>query len=450
MIASSKGKALSAGEGWWMVGMLLVFSTLSVTDRFVLAMVLDNVKGGLHLSDFQMGVLLGPAVAISYAASALMFGWMADRYSRRSVIFIGIISWSLATAACGLAHSFASLFVARAFVGLGEAALLPSAYSLINDGIRPARVTTAFSIFAGGNRWGQAAAFARGGWILGYFTWLLNRGVNLGGLVPWQLTFVFLGGVGMALALLVFTFPEPVRRDPPLAVDRASPKSLLAFSRKNAGLLVLLIVSCTVMTMVSNAIYNWSPAFVGRAFGWKPAAYGPVIGLLSIVAATALIGHGRIADILLNRRGMQDVHIRYYTWVLGAAIPLGIGMFFIPNPIVFLATLCLFEILALPFTMFVLATVARIAPKEFRAQLTACFVFCQSIAGMAASPLLVGALTDYVFKDPAKLGWSLAVVASVGCACAFVLLRIALRPLNSLLQTDSANVVPAMLQPKLA
>lgn len=412
-----------------MVGVLLLFYALSTIDRFVLALVIDEVKGNLHLSEFEMGILLGPAVALSYAGCGLFFGWAADRYSRRHVIFAGIVLWSLATAACGLADSFWSLFTARAFVGVGEAALLPAAYSLIADGIRPGRVTTAYSIFSAGPKWGQAAAYALGGLILGYFNFVLHGGAHLGGFIAWQLTFLFLGGVGVVLAPLLFTFPDPAPWSAPSAAAKQSVRGFLLFLRRRP-LIWLLILGALVMNVVTNAIYTWAPVFVGRTFGWSPAQYGPPIGLLSIIAATAMVGHGRIADFLFNRGGRQDIHIRYYSWVLASSIPLAAGMFFIRNPVAFLITLCVFEILAFPFVMFVMSTFARVVPTNLRGQVTAFLLFGTVISGMTGSPLIVGALTTYLFKDPAKIGWSLGLVATVGCILAFALFRGALGPLN--------------------
>lgn len=88
----------------------------------------------------------------------LPLGWLADRMSRRLLIALGAGFWCLATAACGLAGSFAQLFVARIGVGIGEAALSPAALSLISDSFPKERRALPIGIYAGAARRGVAQA----------------------------------------------------------------------------------------------------------------------------------------------------------------------------------------------------------------------------------------------------------------------------------------------------
>ena len=78
-------------------------------------------------------MLYGLAFAAFYTTLGLFAAGMADLWKRPSVIAAGVVVWSLATAACGLATSYAQLFLARMLVGVGQAALSPAAYSLIAD-----------------------------------------------------------------------------------------------------------------------------------------------------------------------------------------------------------------------------------------------------------------------------------------------------------------------------
>ncbi|MDG2005499.1 MAG: MFS transporter, partial [Novosphingobium sp.] len=118
---------------WWMLAVLLLFYTLSLIDRGAISLLVVPIQADLGLDDIDMGIVLGPAFAISYAIFGLPMGWASDRFPRRWIIFIAIVVWSAAAAGTGFAWSFASLLVARILVGVGEAALSPIAYTLIAD-----------------------------------------------------------------------------------------------------------------------------------------------------------------------------------------------------------------------------------------------------------------------------------------------------------------------------
>ena len=88
---------------------------------------------------------------------------LSDRYSRRTIIAIGIFLWSLATAACGLARNFWQLFLARIGVGVGEATLTPAAYSMIADYFPKAILGRAIGLYAVGVYLGAGLALVLGG-----------------------------------------------------------------------------------------------------------------------------------------------------------------------------------------------------------------------------------------------------------------------------------------------
>ena len=113
--------------------LLLLAYSVSYLDRQILSLMVEPVKADLHLSDTQLSLLHGFAFAIFYTALGIVLGRVADRRNRRNLIIGGIVIWSIATAVGGLAVGFYTLFLARVFVGVGEASLSPSAYSLLSD-----------------------------------------------------------------------------------------------------------------------------------------------------------------------------------------------------------------------------------------------------------------------------------------------------------------------------
>src|SRR6202140_3504503 len=111
---------------WAVVAILIATAVLSYTDRQVLSLLVDPVRRDLGISDTQISLLLGTAFAVVYGIAGIPLGYLADRISRRNLIFAGVCVWSLGTIACGFSHNFREIFSSRVVVGLGEAALSPA------------------------------------------------------------------------------------------------------------------------------------------------------------------------------------------------------------------------------------------------------------------------------------------------------------------------------------
>ena len=82
-----------SGYAWYVVVLLTVAYVLSFIDRQILALLVEPIKASLGFSDTQMGLLLGLAFAVFYVVLGIPVGWLADRYSRRAIIGIGITMW---------------------------------------------------------------------------------------------------------------------------------------------------------------------------------------------------------------------------------------------------------------------------------------------------------------------------------------------------------------------
>ena len=421
-------------SSWWMVAVLFLFYVVAWIDRLIISMLVGPIKADLLLSDFQVSLIIGTAFALPIAIFGLPLGWAADRFSRRWVIFLGVAVWSLATVSCGFADSFTSLFFARAMVGVGEAALLPAAYSLMSDAFPRDRVTTATSIFQSSGKLGSAVAFGLGGVIIAFAASL--GAVNLpfrGETAPWHLVFILRGAPGLLLSLLAFSFPEPARKNTVArtAGDKGGKNSQLLkqFVTGHWQLLALMITSFCAIAICGYSLGSWIPTYIDRRFGWEPIQYGPALSVMNIVAAGALIVNGRIVDFLYGR-GMKDVHLRFYSWLLLGLMPAFAYMFFAGNPWVFLLLYAAVQLATMPFMVYMAAVLALIAPSTVRGQMMGVFLFFIQILGFGVGPAIVGFLTDNVFQDEAKLGLSLAAILIGGIVVAFLCLRMGLRYLR--------------------
>lgn len=414
------------GTAWWMVAVLFALYVFSWLDRLILSMLVSPVKLDLGLSDVQVSMVTSTTFAVSYALFGLPLGWAADRWPRRWIIFGGAIVWALATVACGFASTYHELLLARVFVGAGEAALLPAAYSLIADGFPKRLLTRATSTFQMAGKVGSATAFGLGGVAIAFAT--SKAGVDLpfhGPAEPWQMVLMMVGAPGLLLAFLVFTFPDPGRRQTPGKLS----EPLSPFLRANWPLLVLMLLGTSSLAICGYSMTNWVPTYIERRFGWNPVQYGGALSIMNIVSAGSLVVNGWIVDKLFTR-GMKDAHLRFYSWLILAVLPILAWMFFAGNPWAFLFGYCVAQFITVPFMVYVSSILALIAPATARARLLGFFLFVFTMIGQGTGPAMVAGLTDHVFGDEGMIGYSLAIVVTSGAVIALICFRMALRYLS--------------------
>jgi MFS family permease len=423
--AAAPAPSKAGWSAWWMLAVLLACYVLSALDKLVIYMLVDPIQKEMGLTDFQISLLIGPAFAICFGLAGYPLGWASDRLSRRWVIAGGVTFWSMATIATSLSKTFGGLFVAR----VGEAALAPSAYSLIADRFPRKRLTTALSIYGMGPKLGTAASFAIGGAVIGYASHLGHVDLPIvGTLSPWRLALLMIGLPGVFFAMLMFTFREPVRRG--RKATAAAAKGLGSYLKANWKLYGSLLIGFSFAGMAAGGLIAWAPTYMTRHFGWTAQHYGPIMGAVSLIAALSIMAKGVVID-WLYARGIQDAHVRFYTWLLAAAVPLTILAFVVQNPYAFILLYGAVNVVAVSFMLYVSATLQILAPSHFRGRITAIFMFMITVVAGGAAPTIIASLTDFVFQDKQALGLSLGLVSVTGLTLALLMLRYALIPLKA-------------------
>ena len=200
---------------WYVASLLSFVYVLSYVDRYILSLLIEPIKSSLSLTDFEIGLLIGPAFVILFVTVGLPVGWLIDRKSRTAILSVGIALWSLMTAACGLANSFFSLFIMRVGVGVGETTAAPSAFSLFGDYFPKDTRPRAVALFMLGAPAGAGLTYIIGGQIVEIISesppWTLPI---VGELLAWQSAFLIVGLPGLLVSLAVwFTVREPVRQE---------------------------------------------------------------------------------------------------------------------------------------------------------------------------------------------------------------------------------------------
>jgi MFS family permease len=405
-----------------MLIVLTLFYTISFVDRFSLSILAESIRSDLGFTDTQMSLLLGPAFSVCYAICAIPLGWAADRYPRRWVIFSGMVFWSLCVTGTGMARSFALMFAARGGVGLGEASLSPSAYSLLSDMFPAHRLSFAISIYQMGIYIGHAGAFFFVALVLAYLPEILYVLPGLSALAPWQIVLILTGAPGALLALLVFTFSEPQRR----ALGRGAKQeegaitALWPFIKSQPKLLALLTIGFGLVAMVYLAVTSWLPTYLNRQFGMGPVEYAPLFSLVSLFGAVTLLAKGGLVDLFYGR-GTKDTHIRFYLWLLVLSSPAVYAMFCVQSPYLLFICYALVTIVTFPFLVFLIPVIQIISPPQIRARLSASVLFVISTVA-SLGPVFVGLLTDHLF-GPEHLGAALGLVLGASLPITFLCLR---------------------------
>ena len=153
-----------------LLAVLTLINFVNFAARLVFMPLVPLLRGPLNATDDQLGSLT-TVLYVVLAVASIPFGYFADRFSRKFIIAIGIVSWSVATLAGGLAVGFLFLLVTRALVGLGEAAYAPAAQSMISGAFPSERRASAQAIFASGMLLGGVCGEALGGLIGPRYGW---------------------------------------------------------------------------------------------------------------------------------------------------------------------------------------------------------------------------------------------------------------------------------------
>jgi MFS family permease len=427
----------SAAQGWMAVALLALASVGSQFDRTVINLMVEPLKQTFALDDTHFGMLQSIPFGIFYVLACVPIGRVADRYSRRVIIATGIALFGLFAMGSGLARSFTQLFLTRIGVAVGEASLTPAALSMLSDLFPPQRLGRPVSGFLMSAPVGQALAFMGGGSLL---QWLSSSSVLASGalsrLAPWQAAFIIVGAPVLLLVPFFILQREPSRRGP----GASGPLPLLQFAqllRTRAAALVPMFAGFAMVNLVSNAFFIWTPALLHRSYGWNAAQIGIAFGLIVLSCGTAGVFFAGWLSDQLALRGRLDAQLRVAAYgyvgcgVFGALAPL------MPNAAAALAMLAPAIFFSnMPYSCAGTA-IQLIVPNRARAQVTAIYVTFTTLVGLVVGPIVIGLMTDHVFRDPADVRYSLSIVIAIAAPAMVVLILAALRPFRALRELRS-------------
>jgi len=383
---------------------LTLINLFNYLDRWILPVLGETLRTSpLHISDTQFG-LLSSGFIVVYTLTAPFFGTLGDTRSRTKLIAIGIVIWSVATALGGFAWSFASLFVARAVVGIGEASYGSIAPSLLADYYPHRSRGRAFGIFY--------AVIPIGG-ALGYL---------VGGLMDvhfgWRSAFFVAGVPGIILAALALRLHDPPRGATEAdggatGADRGGQR------RTGAGYTALLRNRPYLLTVLGYAAYTFAlggmvifmPKFLMRVRGLPEAAVS--VRFSAVLAVMGLLGTylgGWLGDRLLRRWHQA------YLWLSGIAtllaVPCGLLALTAASPAVYWTAITLSVFLLMLSTGPGNTTIVSVVPATMRATAMAGSIFAIHALGDVPSPTLLGWMSDRTSLGEAVLIIPVAILVS--------------------------------------
>lgn len=423
----------SSTVAWFSVVVLMLMYVFSFIDRTILSLLIGPMKRDLHITDVQVGLLQGLAFALLYTFLGLPIARLSDRYNRKSIVAVGVLIWSVMACLCGLARTAGQLFLARIGVGVGEAALSPAAYSMITDSFPRSKLASAFSVYNVGITMGSGIALLVGGLVVGAVS---RPGASytlplFGEVHAWQMVFIVTGAPGLLLPLLLLTFPEPARRgllrSPASAATPAAPlkpplRDVVRFIWRNKNFYAPHFLAMALLAMAGYAAVSWLPEALIRAYPVTAAEAGKYIGICTIVMnSTGMLLAGVLCD-RLTRGGAKDAPI-----IVACISACGIStLSCFPSlmPTITWVWIALFA-QGMTFNAFNAVgpmAVNQVTPNQFRAQVSAVYLFVVNSIGLGLGPALVPILNQALFHDPAKIRFSLVIVVFGSAATAATLL----------------------------
>ncbi len=427
---------------WYCVFILFGIYINSFLDRQILSLLVPVIQADMGFSDTQMGFLGGPAFAIFYIVAGIPIGWLADRMSRRWLVGIGQFFWSLASVGFGLSQNFFQMASARIGVGVGEATLSPSAYSLIADLFPPRRLAFALSVYGMGISVGGGLAYLVGGVALNALGISTDPTVEMGTVVlplvgevkVWQTVFFVIALPTIPLTAMLLTFREPLRRGVRM-VRRAGGKlraqglpvpEVARYMRANAGTITMHNVGFACLAFSGYGAAFWNPALFSRIYGWELSEFGIAVGWVSVlVGPLGILSAGWLSDRLLAR-GYVDAKIRVGLITSVIWIPFGVLYPLMPDGNTAFLLLIPATFFGSTYWGIAPAAIQEMMPNQMRGQASAVYLFIVNLVGLTLGPQILAILTDYVFQDQMKVHYSLVSVGLVAHLVAGILLFLCL------------------------
>ncbi len=269
-----------------LVAFMWVAYFLNYCDRQAVFSMTGSLKTDLKMTDTQLG-LIGAIFLWVYAFGCPIAGQIGDRFSKRLLVVISLVIWSLVTVATGFAGTAVMMLGLRAAMGVSESMFMPTAIALTANAHPPNLRSRAIAALTTA----QIAGTVAGSWFGG---WMADRG-------EWRAAFFILGAVGVLYAVPYFLFLRTVDENP-AEIVKTSGRSLAVTVLTKIPTFIVLCLVFPVFVFGLWLLYGWLPTFLREKFELTQAdaAFNATV-YLQATTAVGLLGGGFLADALYRR-----------------------------------------------------------------------------------------------------------------------------------------------------
>ncbi|WP_160167491.1 spinster family MFS transporter [Paraburkholderia kururiensis] len=367
----------------WVLAITTLIYAFSFMDRVLMSIAAPALKAEMHLTDGQLGLLIGLAFALFYTILGIPIARLAERFSRVVIISLTIVLWSVMTIGCGTATTYAGLSAFRLGVGIGEAGSAPAAYSLLADYFSGKRRSLIFAVYAAGVPIGVLMASFIGAPLI------RNYG--------WQHAFFYVGIPGVLVGALAYlTVKEPVRGNSAASESGVGVPPLTEVIRRMlsnvASRHMLFAVMLGMFAM--SAIFLFLPLYFVRVYGMNFGQAGLAFGIIG--GAGGLTGN-LLSGYLSDRLGKRNAAWNGYIPALGcvaAAVLAGIS-FLQPVAATGVALLVGFAVGMNFWNGPAFAVILSLLEPRMRATASALTLSAMALVGQGLGPGYLGFLSDF-------------------------------------------------------
>jgi predicted MFS family arabinose efflux permease len=285
-VSAATPVSIDAKRAALLVAFMWVAYFLNYCDRQAVFSMTGSLKTDLKMTDTQLG-LVGAIFLWVYAFGCPIAGQIGDRLSKRLLVVLSLVIWSLVTVATGFAGTAVMMLGLRAAMGVSESLFMPTAVALTANTHTPDRRSRAIAALTTA----QIAGTVAGSWFGG---WMADRG-------EWRAAFFILGAVGVLYAVPYFLFLRTVDEDP-AGVVKTSGRSFAVSVLTKIPTFILLCLVFPIFVFGLWLLYGWLPTFLREKFELTQtdAAFNATV-YLQATTAVGLLGGGMLADALYRR-----------------------------------------------------------------------------------------------------------------------------------------------------
>ena len=391
---------------------LTLVSTLNYFDRSVLSLMLPLIKKDFLVSDTTLGVVTG-LIAV-YAMAGVPVAWLAERWSRRNIVAIGLFVWSLMTGVTGLITNVWQLGGARFAMALGESAGLAPSQSILSDLFSKRARPVVLSIITTASSIALLIYSPAAGWLASLPAKALGSFAAYHG---WRVVFLAAGVPGLILALLMLlTIREPRHHAVGGAAPAAPLGEALGFLGGSKAFLWCLL-GTSIMGVYLYGVSAWDASFLNRVRHFSVPQIGqifqPIRGGVSAI--------GIVLGGLLSAR-LERLDPRWRCWIPGLACllmaPFQFIYLFSNDAPVWISSYAVAALFSIMHQGPIYAVYVSVARARSRAVAVSVALLGATVLGQFGGPILIGWLNDHMhaqFGDEA-IRYSMLVVM----ACAFL------------------------------